>query len=185
MTNRTLIVKPGPRRLAAALKLSGFSQAISQPPVTDACGRHWTAPTELHVALALCGGEASGNCSAYHVNADGSTDYGVLEINNHAHPEYFQGPVTPVSWNWLDYLDNCDAAFELYVTAKRTWKPWNAYAGGGWIAERYQGRSWLSWADYGVTSMLSSYQALVKAGKTPAAALAQIASIDDDPLIYG
>lgn len=185
MTNRTLVIRPGPKRLAAALKLAGFSELVPQPTVTDACGRHWETPTELQVALALCGGESSGNATAFHVNKDGSTDYGVLEINDKAHPGYFRQPVAPASWIWADYLDNAEAAFEIYVSTGRKFTPWAAYTGGGYLAERYQGRSWMDWADFGIGQMQAAVVFLTEAGKTQAAALAIAASVDDDPLIYG
>ena len=183
MTNRTLVVRPGPKRLAAALSLAGFSATKILPPITDACGVHWT-PSELQVALALCGGESSGCATAFHVNADSSIDYGLLEINNKAHASYFGPQSPPDNWIWLDYLDSCEAAYEIYLTAKRSFRPWKAYTGGGYLAERYQGRSWLDWANYGCGQMAAALAALTKAGKTEAAALAQIASIDDDPLVY-
>lgn len=183
MTNRTLVIKPGPKRLSAALRLAGFSEAVTLPAVTDKCGITWR-PTELQVALALCGGESSGAATAFHMNADGSTDFGVLEINNRAHAGYFGPQSAPDNWLWTDYLDNAEAAFEIYVTAKRRFTPWKAYTGGGYLAERYQGRSWMDWASWGIGQMLPAVAALTKAGKTSAAALAQVASIDDDELRY-
>jgi hypothetical protein len=184
MTNRPLIIKPGPVRLSAALALAGFSPTRTFPAVTDACEVTWPHPSELQIALALCGGESSGCSSAFHVNTDGSTDYGLLEINNSAHPSYFRETLTPGSWVWLDYLDNAEAAYEIYVSAGREFSPWRAYTGGGYKAERYAGRSWLDWASWGCGQMTAAVAALTKGGKTQAAALAEVASIDLDPLIY-
>ncbi len=70
------------------------------------------------------------------------------------------------------------------MSAKRTFTPWAAYAGGGYKAERYAGRSWLDWANWGCGQMAVAVAALTKAGKTEAAALAQVASIDEDKLAY-
>jgi hypothetical protein len=183
VTNRTLIIKPGPRRLAAALTLAGFSTVVLLDPVTDACGKHWV-PSELQIALALCGGESSGNATAYHVNTDGSIDYGLLEINGRAHAGYFAAQAAPAAWLWTDYLDNAEAAWEIYHAAGRSFRPWVAYTGGGFLAERYQGRSWMDWAAYGISQMLAAVAALTAQGKTQAAALAAVASVDDDPLVY-
>jgi hypothetical protein len=183
VTNRGLVIRPGPKRLSAALALAGFSCTRILPAVTDACGVRWE-PSELQVILALCGGESSGSASAFHVNADGSTDYGVLEINGRAHASYFGSQAAGNAWLWTDYLDSCEAAFEIYIAAGREFSPWNAYSGGGYKAERYQGRSWLDWASFGVGQMTAALAVLVKAGKTEAAALASIASVDDDPLTY-
>lgn len=184
MTNRSLVIRPGPKRLSAALRLAGFSETVPQPPVTDACGKHWPRLTELQVALALCGGESSGCATAYHQNKDGSTDYGLLEINDKAHAEYFRNTSGTAGWLWVDYLDNAEAAYEVYVSAGRKWTPWVAYTGGGWKAERYGGRSWLDWASYGISAMLPAVAAYVAAGRTLGDALALVASIADDPLTY-
>jgi hypothetical protein len=184
VTNRPLVVRPGPKRLAAALALAGFSASKELPAVTDACGVHWPHPSELQIALALCGGESSGSASAYHTNTDGSTDYGLLEINDKAHPSYFRQASGPVGWLWTDWLNNAQAAYGVYVAAGRQFTPWMAYTGGGFKAERYQGRSWLDWASYGIGQMLPAVAALTKQGKTETSALATVASVDDDALTY-
>lgn len=183
MSQRLLVIKPGPVRMAAALKLAGFSETVILPAVTDACGVTWR-PSELQVALALCGGESSDDATAYHVNTDGSTDFGELEINDKAHATAFTPQTDPAGWMWMDWIDNAAEAFQIYVAAGRKWTPWNAYTGGGYKADRYEDHSWLDWAAFGITQMQASLAALVKAGKTEQAALAYIASIDLDPLVY-
>lgn len=185
MTNRPLVIRPGPKRLAAALRRAGFSETRILPAVTDACAVHWPAPSELQAILALCGGESSGNATAFHANTDGSVDYGVLQINGRAHASYF-GPQTAVAgWLWTDYLDNAEAAFEIYMRAERKFTPWVAYSGGGWLAERYGGKSWMSWSAFGVSEALKAIGAYVAQGKSQADAMALVASIADDPLVYG
>jgi hypothetical protein len=136
------------------------------------------------VALAIAGGESSGNSTCYHLNVNGSTDYGLMEINDRAHPEYFHQAQTPTSWIWSDYLDSAKAAFDIYVSGGRSFGPWAAYTGGGYLAERYKGRSWMDWASFGCGQMQAALVALTTQGKTQAAALAMIASVDDDPLLY-
>lgn len=184
MTNRPLVIRPGPKRLASALRRAGFSETRILPAVTDACGVHWPAPSELQVILAICGGESSGNASCFHANTDGSVDYGVLQINGRAHASYF-GPQTAVAgWLWTDYLDSASAAFEIYMRAGRKFTPWVAYSGGGWLAERYQGRSWMDWARFGIEGMTAALASYVAGGKSEGDALALIASIADDQLVY-
>src|ERR1700760_3109435 len=114
MTNRDIHVKPGPKVLAAALMLAGFSPDSKYPSVTDQADVEWTNPSGLQLALALGGGESSGDALTYHKNDDGSIDYGLLEIDNSAHVAYFQqyGPANPTAWNWQNYLDNAKAAYE-------------------------------------------------------------------------
>lgn len=184
MTNRLLIVKPGPKRLAAALKYAGFSETKILAPVTDACGVTWDKPSELQIALALCGGESSGAADAFHQNLDGSVDFGILQINDKAHNGWFTPQTVVQGWLWLDYLSNAEAAYEIYVQAGRQFSPWKAYAGGGYLAERWGGRSWMDWASFGISQALPAVAALTAQGKTQAAALAMVASVSDDPLAY-
>src|ERR1017187_9558655 len=116
-----VILRPGPVRIAAALALAGFSQTITYPTVTDACGKVWTNPSALLIALGVVGGESSGHALAYRINHAGtpqeSTDYGLLEINDHYSPENF-GPVkSPVQNVWSNYVQNCLMAYSLYSRA--------------------------------------------------------------------
>jgi hypothetical protein len=184
VSQRLLIIKPGPKRLCAALRLAGFSPAVILPPITDACGVRWDKPSELQVAGAVAGGESSDSAGAFHVNADGSTDFGEMEINDKAHSGMFTPQTIPDGFNWLDWIDNARAAFQVYVDAQRKFTPWRAYTGGGYASERWQGRSWLDWSSFGISQMTPAVAALVRQGKTQAAALASVASIDLDPLIY-
>lgn len=186
MTNLTIQLKPGPVVLAAALKLAGFSETSYYAAVTDACGVHWSKPSGLQIALALCGGESSGNAWAYHVNDNSTIDYGVLEIDNSAHRSYFEeySPVAPTAWNWMNYYNNAQAAYAIHEASDYGWSAWNAYTGGGYLAERYQGRSWMDWANHGITQMLSAVKTYVAQGKAQPEALGIVASVNDDPLIY-
>ena len=112
--------------------------------------------------------------TAYHLNADGSTDYGVLQINGKAHAGYFSPQTIPEGWIWTDYLDNAEAAFEIYVSAKRTFTPWVAYAAADTRPNGTgAGPGWTGSCGGQMTVTLS---ALTKQGKTEAAALAQIAA---------
>jgi hypothetical protein len=74
--------------------------------------------------------------------------------------------------------------FDIYVSGGRSFTPWAAYTGGGYLAERYKGRSWLDWASWGISQMLPAVAALTSQGKTQATALAMVASVDLDTLVY-
>ena len=169
-------LKPGPKVLAAALALADFNPNPTRPSVTDACGVVWAKPSSLQIMLAVIGGESSGHAWCWHVNTDGSTDYGMSEINDTAHPQYFGKVTSPTQLNWANYAQNAVMAYAIYQAAGYTWAPWNAYSGGGYLAERYAGKSWMHWAQYGIDQM----NAALKAGAT----LAQIASVDNDVLEY-
>jgi hypothetical protein len=189
MTNLEISLHPGPKALTAAAMMAGFSPSKTFPAVTDACGVLWHEPTELQIAVALTGGEASGNAWCYHINSDAgkSVDFGIMEINGEAHKEYFGGysAMAPLAWNWMNYLDNMRAAHDIYL--KDGWKPWNAYTGGGYLALRYDSpvhgsHSWMTWAQHGIAQAQAAVKAYQLLGKLPAAALALVASVNCDPL---
>jgi hypothetical protein len=179
-------------RLSAACAMAGFSKTITYPDVVDGCGVTWKNPSALLLAVAVAGGESSGNAWAYNINYPGtaqqSTDFGCWEINNMYDQQYFGPIATPLQFNWAIYYDNADMAYAVWQSARKTrilnkqpdvndWLPWHAYSGGGYKAERYEGKSWLAWADFGVTQMESAL-------KVPGATLDVIASVDNDPLVY-
>lgn len=193
MPFRPVIMKPGPKRIAAACALAGFSEAITYPAVVDGCGKTWSAPNALLLAVALGGGESSGNAWAYNINYPGtpqeSEDFGMWEINNVYNPEYFGVIKSPMQANWAIYYDNADMFYECWSWARQErikangppfddFKPWHAFSGGGYKRERYDNKSWLDWAAFGVDAM----NADLNNGK--GLTLDYIASIDDDPLIY-
>jgi hypothetical protein len=185
-------LKPGPKRLAAALWLAGFPDGLYYPNVQDACGVNWIKPSALHIALAVAGGESSGNSWCWRDDNDGSTDYGVMEINTRAHPEWFSLFPQPTHLNAWNYADNAKMAYTIYHNAAPnspvggSFHPWMAYNGGGYLAERYGGKSWMDWAAYGLSQMWAAAGALTKANPklTTAAAMASVASMDADPLKY-
>ena len=168
---------PGPVTLAACAQAAGFSQNVLQPPVTDVKGTRW-APSGLQVILAIAGAESSGNAWAFHLNdSDGSMDHGAWQINDAAHPSYFDGSRRPMSpYNpW----DAARMAWEIHVQSGYKWTPWMAYAGPGahWLGWRDLalpggGETWLRWAADGING-LNKYLAQ---GQT----LREIASVTED-----
>jgi hypothetical protein len=184
-----VILKPGPQRIAAAMLLAGFSETVTYPDVTDACGKVWKAPNAVLIATSIAGGESSGNAWVYRDNTDGTTDFGLMEINQHYNTELY--PPTEkypshTDFNWAIHTDNAKMAYAVYqkaIVVRKSvsgpvtddWKPWHAYA--GITRERYNNLSWMSWAQYGIDGV----HTLLKAGST----LDMIASIDLDPLVYG
>ncbi len=179
--------RPGPKVLAACLNLAGFSSDVVLPAITDAAGMTWSKPSELQVALAVAGAESSGHVYAYHANTDGSTDFGFMEINDKAHPQWFGVISLATQMNWAIPVDNAMMAYQVYTATKAEGKngfsPWVAYESGGYKAVRYQNHSWLYWASYGIAAMAAEVLSLVVAGKTRLAALQYVASVDNDPLV--
>lgn len=191
MPSRPVGFRPGPKRIAAAVQLAGFPQSARYPDVTDACGALWVKPSAVLIAVAIAGAESSAQAWAYQVNFPGTTnesvDYGLFQINGKYNAQFFGAVKTPEQLNWAILSDNCVMGCQIWngaraarIAAKRPpardWQPWYGYTGGGYKRERYNGKSWLHWADSGVRAM----NAELAAGKS----LAQIASVDLDPLVY-
>lgn len=76
--------------------------------------------TAIAVALA----ESGGNSDATNTNADGSTDYGLFQINS-VHADLLRGK------DWKNPVTN--AMMALAVSSNGTnWHPWVAYDSGAW-----------------------------------------------------
>lgn len=134
---------PGAKRLAAAAKLAGFTDA------------------ELPHIVGICGQETSGNVWALGgPNKNGSYDYGAWQINLRAHqpkhPEWFNG----LGLNWMSYIDNALMARTVWLEAGQSFRPWVAYTTGRYKARttlyaHSRGVSWKDWAGEGVKLMLA------------------------------
>lgn len=80
------------------------------------------AVTAVAVALA----ESGGHTNARHVNADGSTDYGVWQINAKWWPDLFER--YPLWWS----VDNAVMAKEVRTRGRRGWGEWTTYRTGAY-----------------------------------------------------
>ena len=78
----------------------------------------------LATAIAVGWAESKFDILAQHVNSDGSTDYGFMQVNSvHGYP---------VS-QLLTLQGNADAAFDVWNQAGRSFKPWTTYKSGAYI----------------------------------------------------
>ena len=79
-------------------------------------------------AVAVAGAESGYVPTATHVNGDGSTDYGLWQINSvHA--------ALLASGDWRNPLDNARMAYQVWLTAPgggRNWSPWTTYRTGAY-----------------------------------------------------
>lgn len=80
-----------------------------------------TAAIPVGVAVAL--GESSGNPTLTHRNRNGSTDYGLFQINSVHGDLLKQG-------SWSDPVDNAKMALKVYQDAGNSWRPWVVYNSG-------------------------------------------------------
>lgn len=82
------------------------------------------AGNTVPIAVAICLAESSGNTTATHHNLDGSTDYGLWQINS-IHTQY--NPVLLIS----NPLYNAQAAYQI-SSGGRNWNPWTTYTSGAY-----------------------------------------------------
>ena len=65
------------------------------------------------------------DCNRVHVNADGSRDRGLFQINDRAHPDLSDDDA-------FDCFKNTDYSHRMWVT--QGWTPWCAYTNGSYLS---------------------------------------------------
>jgi hypothetical protein len=78
---------------------------------------------DLNIAVAVALAESRGNAEAEHHDSDGSTDYGLWQINT-VHSDLLS------RYKWWLPIDNARMAFEVFVEAGYRWTPWSTYTSG-------------------------------------------------------
>ena len=78
----------------------------------------------LQLAVQVALAESGCNPAATHRNTNGSTDYGLWQVNGRAHPQW-----TPAQL--LDPQTNANAAWSISA-AGRNWRPWTTYVTGAY-----------------------------------------------------
>lgn len=78
---------------------------------------------DLTIAVAVALAESGGRVDATNNNSDGSTDYGVWQINS-IHTAEFQK--YPQWWS----VENADMAHDIWAAAGNKWTPWTTYTSG-------------------------------------------------------
>lgn len=84
------------------------------------------------VAIALA--ESGGNPAATNRNSNGSTDYGLFQINS-IHAAILR------SGSWSNPNDNARMAKQVYADAGNSFRPWVAYTSGSYLAFVGRGRT--------------------------------------------
>lgn len=85
------------------------------------------------VAMAVALAESGGKPGAVGHNTNGSSDWGLWQINDHAHPELFTAS------NWADPSANADMAFKVWQQSGGKWSAWSTYNSGKY--QMYMGRA--------------------------------------------
>lgn len=82
---------------------------------------------QLVTAVAIAGAESGYDPTATHLNTDGSTDYGLWQINSvHA--------VLLTQGDWRDPGANARMALSVWQAAGGSWTPWSTFTSGAYTA---------------------------------------------------
>jgi len=96
---------------------------LSDQDIANLAASYWSGKdTVTAVAVALA--ESRGDTQVTHHNLDGSTDYGLWQVNSvHGYP----------TSQLLDPSGNARAAHEVWQRANGSWTPWSAYKSGAYL----------------------------------------------------
>lgn len=84
---------------------------------------------DLATAVAVALSESGGRINATHTNSGGSTDYGLWQINDKAHPDLI---TADAQW-WVAGF-NAQMAFKVYQKAGNSFSPWSVFKSGAYLA---------------------------------------------------
>lgn len=81
----------------------------------------------LDTAIAVCLAESGGNDQAIGAkNSNGSTDYGLWQINDKAHADLFK------KYTWNNPGDNTEMARQVWSNAGNSFHPWSTFTSGAY-----------------------------------------------------
>lgn len=101
--------------------------ALSDAQLWTLCQQYWGTGQNALIAFCVALAESGGDPSRTHPgNADGSTDYGLFQINGKAHPDLL------AAGNWSDPTSNANMAYRVYSNAGNRWTPWSAFNNGSY-----------------------------------------------------
>lgn len=177
----TIRFYPGPKALAAAASLAGFSHEGTMGNLTDCTGKTYHNVSPLCVSLAVCQSESAGMAFATHKDSPQQTDLGAWQISS-ANKMFSDDPITGP--HWWDFADSAAAAFKLYTEAGNSFKPWSSYN----VTDKLTGvPRYLAWRDQTVKQSrlawahgaVAALDAAIKGG----AALQQLVTINLEPVM--
>lgn len=103
--------------------MASVSGRLSPAQIGSAMRRAGWPEAAIPVGIAVAMAESGGNPNATNKNRNGSTDYGLFQINS------IHGSLV-VGKNWSDPVENARMALKLYKDSG--WKPWVAYNSGSY-----------------------------------------------------
>lgn len=100
-------------------------QILSETQIYAAAKAAGFSPAESVIATAIAMAESGGDPAATHHNTNGSTDYGLWQINS-VHADLFAGGA-----NWADPVTNARMAHSVYQS--QGWHAWSTYNSGAYL----------------------------------------------------
>lgn len=94
----------------------------------------WKDALDLATAVCVCLAESQGYDRAIHVNLNGTQDRGIWQLST-VHRDITDAIA-------YDYIAATDAAYDLYVSAGKTFRDWVAFTSGVYLHDSYVGRAW-------------------------------------------
>jgi hypothetical protein len=117
----------GAGQTAAALAGCGTATGTGATLAKSAARAAGFPEAQLDTAAAVAGAESGWNPTATNLNANGTTDYGMWQINSvHA--------AALATGNWRDPTDNARMALAVWRQAGGSWAPWVTYNTGAYLA---------------------------------------------------
>lgn len=84
--------------------------------------------SDLLTAVAVSGAESGWNPKATHLNSDGSTDFGMWQINS-VHADLL------AAGDWSDPFSNARMAYQIWRDAGGAWSPWSTFTSGAYMSK--------------------------------------------------
>lgn len=97
--------------------------ALTDAQIRAAASAAGFTGADLDTAVAIAKAESSGNASATHKNNNGSTDFGLFQINS-VHSSLLNGK------NWQDPTVNAQLAYQVFKSSG--WGAWSTYNSGSY-----------------------------------------------------
>lgn len=100
---------------------------LSAPQIAGYASAAGFTGRSLTLAVAVALAESGGRTDATHRNSNGSTDYGLWQINS-VHGDLIR------SGSWSNPADNARMAHSVYAAAGGSFRPWATYTSGRYLA---------------------------------------------------
>lgn len=101
---------------------AGADETLSAAQIAGFAKQAGFAGPDLTTAVAVALAESSGRTGATNKNRNGSTDYGLWQINDKAHPDLITDTAL-----WFSPVYNAQMAFKVYQAAGNKFTPWSTY----------------------------------------------------------